>query len=75
MTSDLIEGIDYYLHLVRMPSRSVPAAVTPGDDGVYNVYIDERLTREEQRAVLQHELRHIRRDDFNNGLPIGEIEK
>ncbi len=42
----------------------VRAFTMPDAQGDYNVYINSCLSEEQQRSSLQHELRHIRRDDF-----------
>lgn len=44
-------------------------------DGNYNVYINARLSVDDQRKAYQHELRHIRQDDFYNELPIQDVEE
>lgn len=45
-----------------------------GEDGFYSIYINSSLPVEMQRKAYDHELRHIKRDDFRNGKPIREIE-
>ena len=44
-------------------------------DGDYNVYINARLSQDGQRKAYRHELRHIRRGDFYNDLPIRKAEE
>lgn len=44
-------------------------------DGNYNVYINARLSVDDQKKAYQHELRHIERDDFYNDLTIQEAEE
>ena len=50
--------------------------VTPdeNDDG-YNIYINSRLSEDQKRKALKHEVDHIENDDFYNDKPIEEIEK
>lgn len=44
-------------------------------NGFYNVYINSRLSFEEQRKALKHELEHIRRHDFDNeDMPLEMVE-
>ena len=54
-----------YTYLVRFPSRNIHEAILPCSDG-YTIYIDERLSREQQMAVFRHALVHIERGDFSN---------
>ena len=42
----------------------VRAFTMPDPQGDYNVYINSALSAEQQLCSLQHELKHIRRDDF-----------
>lgn len=44
-------------------------------DGNYNVYINSRLSCDDQRKAYEHELEHIHRDDFYNSLSIQETEE
>jgi len=68
-----IQGIDYYVYYQIMPP-GVYACVATNPDGTYTIWLDPRRTPEQLRDDLAHELRHIIRDDFNNGLPIHRIE-
>ena len=42
----------------------VRAFTMPDPQGDYNIYINCALSSEQQQTSLQHELKHIRRDDF-----------
>ena len=42
----------------------VRAFTLPDPQGDYNVYLNSTLSAEQRRRSLQHELGHIRRDDF-----------
>lgn len=70
----LIEGSDYYVRLIPFPVNSVGGMVTPNDDGSFSIYINSNLSEERQKKALDHELEHILRGDFWNGLPVSEIE-
>ncbi len=70
----LIEGSDYCVRFIPFPVNSVGGMVTPNDDGSFSVYINSNLSVESQKKALDHELEHIRRGDFWNGLPVSEIE-
>lgn len=64
---------DFIVRLVPLPG-CVNGVVRLSDGGFYNVYINANLSPEAQRRAVLHELRHIVRDDFYNGLPIEEVE-
>ncbi|WP_317855630.1 hypothetical protein [Chakrabartyella piscis] len=34
------------------------------DNGFFNIYINSKLSVEMQKEALEHELRHIQRNDF-----------
>ena len=40
----------------------------------YNVYVNARLSYDGQLQAQRHEMVHIQRDDFYNGLSIEEAE-
>lgn len=65
---------DVFVRLLDMPV-SVNGMTLMDPDTNYNIYINSRLSADEQRKALEHELEHIRRDDFYNSLPIQEIEE
>lgn len=44
------------------------------DNGFYNVYINAKLSEEAQIKALEHEITHIKRDDFYSLKPIELIE-
>ena len=56
------------VRLIKMP-LSVKAMTIPSPDGWFNVYINDRLTREEINEALEHEYDHILRGDFDSALP------
>lgn len=47
----------------KMPGK-VRACVTPNGDDSYTIALASHLTREQQWAALQHELRHLERGDL-----------
>ena len=61
------------VRLVNLP-WGVHGCVSPNDDGTFNVYLNARETREGNREAYLHEVGHIIRGDFWNGLPIEEVE-
>jgi len=44
------------------------------DEGDYNIYLNARLTNEQQKHAYNHELRHIRRNDWNDSKSIQMAE-
>lgn len=60
-----------YTYLVPLPPP-FRAAVTPCSDG-YTVYLAERLSQDERREAYEHELKHIKNNDFYKE-DINEIE-
>ena len=53
----------------------VRAFTLPDADGDYNVYLNSRLSAEQQRRSLQHERMHIARNDFYKDVSACLIEK
>ena len=68
-----IEGIDYFIYYMEMPP-GIYACVTPNDDCTFSVYLDPRRSKMQLKNDIDHELRHIAREDFYNNLPIHIIE-
>lgn len=52
-----------YTYFVKFPNRCIREAVMPCSDG-YTVYIDERLSFEQQIKAYNHAVRHIKNGDF-----------
>ena len=48
--------------------------VTPNDDGTFTIYINDRLSDVEKIKALNHELQHIRNDDFYREEPVVDKE-
>ena len=71
----MIEGVDYFIRLVRFPNRSTPGQVWPNDDGTFDIYVDERLPDDERRRTVEHELIHIREGHFWSPLSIRNCER
>ena len=66
--------IDYNVRIIAFPNRSVPALVTPNDDGSFDIYINGLLTEEQQREALRHEIEHLERDHFYKDEPVAKME-
>ena len=39
------------------------------DEGLYNIYLNDRLSEATQERTLEHELRHIMNGDFERAEP------
>ena len=70
----LVENQDYFVRVVPFPVNSVGGMVMPNPDGSFSIYINSNLSQERQKEALDHELDHIRNNDFYNGMPIQEVE-
>lgn len=68
-----IEGIDFFVRFLELP-EGIYAFVTPNDDGTFSIFLDPRRSYDQLYSDLAHEIRHIVRDDFYNGLPLYVIE-
>jgi hypothetical protein len=68
-----IDGADFIVRLVEMPSR-VHAYTSVDIDGIYNIYVNQVLPYERQVASFQHEVGHIIQSDFYNRTDIRTIE-
>ena len=69
-----IENADYFIRLAPLPV-GVHALVSENDDDTYSLYLNKDEDYEHWLDGYCHELMHIIRDDFYNGLPISVIEK
>ena len=64
-----IENCDYFIRYMQLPPK-IWAFVHPNDDGTFVIFLDPRRSCEQQLEDYIHELWHIIRDDFCNGVPI-----
>lgn len=58
----MLENI--FVHYLNMPT-SVKSNVTHNEDGSYSIFINARLSQNQQVNAYMHELEHILKDDFN----------
>ena len=70
----MIEGADFFIYPVDFPNTANKGAVMLNEDGTYSVYINSRYPACQWPGIAEHELRHVVRDDFYNGLYIRFIE-
>lgn len=69
----LIEGADYFVRYMKLPPK-IWAFVHPNSDGTFLVFLDPRRSYSQQKRDIDHEIRHIIRDDLYRDDPIWEIE-
>ncbi len=62
------------IRLLPMPV-GVRAFTIPDAEGDYNVYLNCRLSAEQQRRSLRHEQMHIKRNDFYKEAGACAIER
>lgn len=62
--------VDVFIYIVDIP---VSEMVVPCLEG-YTVYIDVKLSYEEQLDAYRHAMKHINGDDWGSDLPADEIE-
>lgn len=59
------ESDDMIVRTIPLPI-CVKGVTVPHPDGTYNIYINANYSSEIQKDILNHELRHIYNDDFEN---------
>ena len=68
-----IEEADYWIRFMVLPP-GIFAFVHENDDGTYIIILDPRRDFLSQIDDWEHEIWHILRDDFHNGLSIKRVE-
>lgn len=69
----MIENVDYFVRVIPLPC-GVNGLVSPNADGTFNVYLNMYADREHQIAACEHEIAHIKNDDFYSGMDIRAVE-
>lgn len=64
---------EIHIHRVPFPAK-VKGCVTVTNDG-YVIFLNDKLTAEEDKATIEHELFHIKKRHFNANKPVSECEK
>ncbi len=62
-----------FIRKIPLP-LGVRAFTLPDEQGDFNIYINDKLSYEQQYKSLKHELRHIMNEDFNKEISACEIE-
>ena len=65
----MLENI--FVHYLNMPT-SVKSNVTHNEDGSYSIFINARLSQNQQINAYMHEIDHILKDDFNRRHEIAD---
>lgn len=71
MTTEILE-CDYRVILMDLP-ETIPGFIQERD-GYYTIVINSRLSMDDQREALAHELDHLRRGDMSSDLTADSIE-
>lgn len=69
----IVNRLDYCIRYVPLPI-SVKGVTAMDSDGFYNIYINSRLSYEEQKKTIAHEMEHIVRGDFFSFDALEEVE-
>ena len=62
-----------FTRLVDLP-LTIRGYTSLDSDGNYNIYLNSRLSAEQQRKTYNHELTHIKRNDFVDYKTLEEAE-
>ena len=65
--------MDYIVRYIDLPI-TVKGATVMDYDGFYNIYINSRLSYEEQKKTIAHEMEHIVRGDFFSCATLEDVE-
>ncbi len=60
-------------YIVDLP-HNVPGLSCLDEEGTPMIYLNAKHSSEKNRSAYEHELTHIRRDDFHNNMPIELVE-
>lgn len=70
----ILENADYFIKFVDFPVCSCGGVILLNEDGTYTILLNSRLSRQQNRDSLIHELNHIKNGDFSRDIPIKQIE-
>ncbi|MCD8327665.1 MAG: ImmA/IrrE family metallo-endopeptidase [Ruminococcus sp.] len=65
--------MNYCVRYIDLPI-TVKGVTAMDETGFFNIYINARLSVEEQRRTIAHELTHIARGDFFSYRSLEEVE-
>ena len=61
------------VRFVNLPTK-VRAYTIRDEECDFNIYINARISNDQQLAAYDHEIKHIKNGDFNKEMPVGLIE-
>ena len=64
---------DIICRFIELPPR-VNAVTVVDENGDFNIYVNSRLSTEEQRKAFSHEKRHIKKAHFHSLKSVEECE-
>jgi hypothetical protein len=73
---EALGGIDVmykFVRLIKLPTK-IKGTTVPDSDGNYNIYLNKDLSYEMQAETLQHEINHVKSNDFYNYSPVKVLE-
>ncbi len=62
-----------FVREMKMP-LTIRAYTVPDANGDFNIYLNEALSEEAKKKSLEHEKKHITRNDFSSKLSVKFIE-
>lgn len=64
---------DIYIRYVKLPI-TVRGITSEDENGDYNIYINSLMSSDQQQLTIDHEMKHIERNDFASDENIYVIE-
>ncbi len=65
---------DIFVHIIDFDSTTTKEVVTCNADGSYSIFINARISQEQQNNAYIHALKHILRLDFESSSSADVIE-
>lgn len=66
--------MEVYIRLTDLPV-TIPGFSAADENGDYNIYLNARLSADQQEKALLHEMQHVLCDDLYNDKSIEEVER
>lgn len=70
----MIEDGDYIVRVIDYKDTAIRGATFVDNDGFANIYINARVSTNQQKETFNHELLHVENDDCYNDKPIELVE-
>ena len=70
----MVQMNNIYVHVVDFKTTKIKEAVTCNEDGSYSIFLNAKLTHEQQSDAYIHALGHIMRLDFENTSCVDLLE-